>query len=99
MNPVSIGGHHHREAGANRNQVLAYHLADGIAYLQLGIDAGLNIDDFAPRFSFLEMSGSLELFKESALHRAARRMWARISETGLARRIQEVGSTGISAGR
>jgi methylmalonyl-CoA mutase N-terminal domain/subunit len=78
MNPVSIGGHHHREAGANRIQVLAFHLADGIAYLQLSLDAGLNVDDVAPRFTFLEMSGSLELFKEVALHRAARRMWGKI---------------------
>lgn len=78
MHPVSIGGHHHREAGANRIQVLAFHLANAIAYLQLGLDAGLDIDDFAPRFSFLDLSGSMELFKEVAIHRAARRMWAKI---------------------
>jgi methylmalonyl-CoA mutase N-terminal domain/subunit len=78
MHPVSIGGHHHREAGANRAQVLAFHLANAIAYVQLALDAGLNIDEFGPRFSFLDLSGSLELFKEVALHRAARRMWAKI---------------------
>lgn len=76
--PVSITGYHFREAGANRPQVLAFTMADAIAYLQLGIDAGLDVDEFAPRLSFLNFSGSPELFKEVALRRAARRMWAKI---------------------
>jgi methylmalonyl-CoA mutase N-terminal domain/subunit len=76
--PVSITGYHFREAGANRPQVLAFTLADAIAYVQLGIDAGLDVDEFAPRLSFLNFSGGPELFKEVALRRAARRMWAKI---------------------
>ena len=78
LHPVSIPGHHHREAGASRPQVLAFCLADGIAYIQLGIDAGLDVDTFAPRLTFLDWSGSQEIFKEVALRRAARRMWAKI---------------------
>jgi methylmalonyl-CoA mutase N-terminal domain/subunit len=76
--PVSITGYHYREAGASRPQVLAFTLADAIAYIQLGIDAGIDVDAFAPRLSFLNFSGSPELFKEVALRRAARRMWAKI---------------------
>jgi len=78
LHPVSINGHHPREAGGSREQVLGLHLAFGIAYLQLGIDAGLDIDKFAPRITFNDSSGSLEMFKEIAYLRAARRMWARI---------------------
>ena len=79
IHPVSITGYHFREAGASREQVLAFTLADAIAYVQLGIDAGLDVDTFIPRLSFLNFSGSLELFKEIALRRAARRMWAKIT--------------------
>lgn len=78
LRPVSINGHHFREAGATREQVLGFHLASGIAYIQLGIDAGLDIDEFAPRLTFNDCSGTLEMFKEIALLRAARRMWAKI---------------------
>ena len=78
LRPVSINGHHPREAGASREQVLGLHLAFGIAYVQLGIDAGLDIDEFAGRITFNDSSGSLEMFKEIAYLRAARRMWAKI---------------------
>lgn len=78
LRPVSINGHHPREAGASREQVLGFHLAFGIAYTQLGIDAGLDIDQVAPRITFNDSSGSLEMFKEIAYLRAARRMWAKI---------------------
>lgn len=79
MHPISITGYHFREAGATREQTLAWTLADAIAYVQLGIDAGLDVDKFVPRLSFLNFSGSLELLKEVALRRAARRMWAKIT--------------------
>lgn len=79
LRPLNITGYHFREAGATRAQTLAFTLADAIAYVQLGIDAGLDIDVLLPRISFLNFSGSLELFKEVALRRAARRMWAKIT--------------------
>ncbi|MDH5696575.1 MAG: methylmalonyl-CoA mutase family protein [Dehalococcoidia bacterium] len=78
LRPVSINGHHPREAGASREQVLGFHLAFGIAYVQLGIDAGLDIDSLGARITFNDSSGSLEMFKEIAYLRAARRMWAKI---------------------
>lgn len=77
-NITSISGYHLREAGATREQDLGFTLSDGVAYLQLGVDAGLDIDSFAPRISFNGFGGSMELFKEVAFHRAARRMWAKI---------------------
>lgn len=78
MNIVSMGGFHIREAGATREQDLAFSMAIGAAYLQEGVNAGLPVDEFAPRFSFNAFGGSMEFFKEIAFHRAARRMWARI---------------------
>lgn len=78
LRPVSINGHHPREAGGSRELVLGLHLAFGIAYLQLGVDAGLDIDQFAPRITFNDSSGSMEMLKEIAYLRAARRMWAKI---------------------
>jgi len=78
MNVNSIGGYHIREAGATRVQDLAFSLANGIAYLQEGIDAGLDIDDFAPMFTFNAFGGSMEVYEEIAFQRAARRMWAQI---------------------
>ena len=77
LNVTSIGGYHIREAGATRVQDLAFSLANGIAYLQAGVDAGLDIDDFAPMFTFNAFGGSMEIYHEIALQRAARRMWAR----------------------
>jgi len=78
MNVNSIGGYHIREAGATRVQDLAFSLANGIAYLQEGVDAGLDIDDFAPMFTFNAFGGSMRVYEEIAFQRAARRMWARI---------------------
>ncbi len=78
MNIVSMGGFHIREAGATREQDLAFSMAIGAAYLQEGIKAGFQVDEFAPRFSFNAFGGSMEFFKEIAFHRAARRMWAKI---------------------
>jgi len=78
VNITSMGGFHIREAGATREQDLAFSMAIGAAHLQEGVNAGLKVDDFAPRFSFNAFGGSMEFFKEIAFHRAARRMWARI---------------------
>jgi methylmalonyl-CoA mutase N-terminal domain/subunit len=78
VNITSMGGFHIREAGATREQDLAYSMAIGAAYLQVGMNAGLDVDDFAPRFSFNAFGGSMEFFKEVAFHRAARRMWAKL---------------------
>ncbi len=76
-NTISISGYHIREAGATAVQELAFTLADGIGYVELGRDAGLDVDEFAPRLSFFWDLGN-ELFEEVAKLRAARRMWARI---------------------
>jgi len=78
VNVTSIGGYHIREAGATREQDLAFSMAIGAAYLQEGVNAGLEVDSFASRFSFNAFGGSMEFFKEIAFHRAARRMWARL---------------------
>ncbi|MDI6776329.1 MAG: methylmalonyl-CoA mutase family protein [Syntrophales bacterium] len=78
MNVISICSGHIQEAGATHPQRLAFYFANAIAYVQLGIDAGLNVDDFLPRFTFLGFGGSMELLREVALWRAGRRMWARI---------------------
>jgi methylmalonyl-CoA mutase N-terminal domain/subunit len=76
-NTISISGYHIREAGATAVQELAFTLADGIGYVQLGIDAGLDVDDFAPRLSFF-FDVHNDFFEEICKFRAARRMWARI---------------------
>jgi len=78
LNTISICSGHIQEAGANYPQRLAFYFADAIAYVQLGIDAGLDVDAFLPRFTFLGFGGSMELLKEVALWRAGRRLWARI---------------------
>lgn len=75
-NTVSISGYHIREAGATAVQELAFTLADGFAYVEAGIKAGLAVDDFAPRLSFFFNSHN-DLFEEVAKYRAARRLWAR----------------------
>src|SRR4030042_4215485 len=74
MNTISICGNHMREQGATAAQVLAFLLCNLIAYIQLGVDAGLDVDGFVPRFTVNHLSGSMEMFKEIALQRAARRM-------------------------
>ncbi|MDD5557624.1 MAG: methylmalonyl-CoA mutase family protein [bacterium] len=76
-NGISVSGYHIREAGATAVQELAFTLADGIAYVQAAIDAGLAVDAFAPRISFFFNAHS-NLFEEVAKFRAARRMWARL---------------------
>ena len=76
-NTISVSGYHIREAGSTAVQELAFTLADGIAYLQAAVDAGLSVDDVAPRMSFF-FNGHNNLFEEVAKFRAARRMWARI---------------------
>jgi methylmalonyl-CoA mutase N-terminal domain/subunit len=76
-NTISISGYHIREAGSTAVQELAFTIADGIAYVQAGIDAGLEVDAFAPRLSFFWNSHN-DFFEEIAKMRAGRRMWARI---------------------
>src|SRR5688500_614090 len=76
-NTISISGYHMREAGSTAAQELAFTLADGIAYVQAAVDAGLDVDDFAPRLSFF-FACHMHFFEEIAKFRAARRMWAGI---------------------
>ena len=76
-NTISISGYHMREAGATAVQELAFTFANAIAYVQAAADAGLNVDDFAPRLSFFFVAQN-NLFEEVAKFRAARRMWAKI---------------------
>ncbi len=76
-NTISISGYHMREAGATAVQEVAFTLANGIAYVQAALDAGLAVDDFAPRLSFF-FACHMTFFEEVAKFRAARRMWGRI---------------------
>src|SRR6476619_7444932 len=76
-NTVSVSGYHIREAGSTALQELAFTLRDGIEYIQYGIDAGLQVDDFAPRISFFFNSHS-DFFEEIAKFRAARKIWANV---------------------
>lgn len=76
-NTISISGYHIREAGSTAAQEVAFTLANGIAYVEAAIHAGLNVDDFAPRLSFFFNSHN-DLFEEVAKFRAARRLWAKI---------------------
>jgi len=76
-NTISISGYHIREAGATAVQELAFTLADGLAYVDAGIEAGLDVDDFAPRLSFF-FDVHNDFFEEVAKFRAARRLWARM---------------------
>jgi methylmalonyl-CoA mutase len=77
FNAISVSGYHMQEAGATADLELAYTLADGWAYLRAGLDAGLAIDDFAPRISFFFGIG-MDFFTEIAKLRAARLLWAKI---------------------
>ncbi len=77
MNTISICGNHIREQGATAEQTLAFMICNLTAYIQLGMDAGLDVDKFVPRFSANHMSGSMDFFKEIALQRATRRLWAK----------------------
>ena len=76
-NSISVSGYHIREAGATAAQELAFTLRDGIEYVQAGIDAGLDVDSFAPRISFF-FNAQNDLLEEVAKFRAARRLWARV---------------------
>ncbi|MGQ0570706.1 MAG: acyl-CoA mutase large subunit family protein [Armatimonadota bacterium] len=76
-NVISVSGYHIREAGSTAVQELAFTLADGIAYVEAGLTAGLDVDAFAPRLSFF-FDVHNDFFEEIAKLRAARRMWARI---------------------
>jgi len=75
-NPVSVSGYHIREAGSTSVQELAFTLADGFAYVEAGIERGMDVDAFAPRISFF-FNSHLDFFEEIAKFRAARRIWAR----------------------
>jgi methylmalonyl-CoA mutase, N-terminal domain len=76
-NTVSISGYHIREAGSTAAQELAFTLSDGFAYVEAGIEAGLDVDDFAPRLSFF-FNSHIDFFEEIAKFRAARRIWANV---------------------
>jgi len=74
--PVSISGYHIREAGSTAAQELAFTLKDGLTYVELAVERGLDVDDFAPRLSFF-FNAQIDFFEEIAKYRAARRIWAR----------------------
>jgi methylmalonyl-CoA mutase N-terminal domain/subunit len=75
-NTISVSGYHIREAGSTALQELAFTLRDGIEYVQWAVDAGLDVDEFAPRISFFFNAHS-DFFEEIAKYRAARHLWAR----------------------
>ncbi|MGA7120629.1 MAG: methylmalonyl-CoA mutase family protein [Polyangiaceae bacterium] len=87
-NTVSISGYHIREAGATAAQELAFTLADGIGYVQWGIERGMSVDDFAPRLSFF-FDVHNDFFEEIAKFRAARRMWASIMRERFGAKTEE----------
>jgi methylmalonyl-CoA mutase, N-terminal domain len=76
-NTISISGYHFREKGCSAVQEVAFTLSNGVAYVQAALDAGLEVDEFAPRLAFF-FNGHNNVFQEVAKFRAARRMWARI---------------------
>jgi len=76
-NPISVSGYHIREAGATALQELAFTLRDGIEYVQYGVDAGMNVDEFVPRISFF-FNAHNDFFEEIAKYRAARKIWATV---------------------
>jgi methylmalonyl-CoA mutase N-terminal domain/subunit len=76
-NTISVSGYHIREAGATASQELAFTLRNGIEYVQYGLDAGLDVDTFAPRLSFF-FNAHNDFFEEIAKFRAARRVWAHV---------------------
>ncbi|KTG07660.1 acyl-CoA mutase large subunit family protein [Haloferax profundi] len=79
FNTISISGYHIREAGSTAAQEVAFTLGDGIQYVQAAVDAGLDVDDFAPQLSFF-FNAHNNILEEVAKFRAARRMWAKIME-------------------
>lgn len=76
FNPISVSGYHIREAGSTAIQELAFTLADGFAYIEAGIAAGMDIDEFAPRISYF-FNSHLDFFEEIAKFRAARKIYAK----------------------
>ena len=76
FHPVSVSGYHIREAGSTAAQELAFTLANGFAYVEAALAAGLGVDEFAPRLSFF-FNAHIDFFEEIAKYRAARRIWAR----------------------
>jgi methylmalonyl-CoA mutase N-terminal domain/subunit len=88
FNTISISGYHIREAGATAAQELAFTLADGIAYVEAALRAGLDVDQFAPRLSFFFVSNP-NFLEEVAKFRAARRMWARLMRERFGARKQQ----------
>ncbi len=76
FNPISVSGYHIREAGSTSVQELAFTLADGFAYIEAGIAAGMDVDEFAPRISYF-FNSHLDFFEEIAKFRAARRIYAK----------------------
>jgi methylmalonyl-CoA mutase N-terminal domain/subunit len=79
FNTISISGYHIREAGSTAAQEIAFTLGNGIEYVQAALDAGLDVDEFAPQLSFF-FNAHNNIFEEAAKFRAARRMWAQIME-------------------
>jgi methylmalonyl-CoA mutase N-terminal domain/subunit len=77
FNPISVSGYHMREAGATAAQEIAFTLGDAVAYVEAALDAGLDVDEFAPQLSFF-FAAHNDVFEEAAKFRAARRLWARI---------------------
>jgi methylmalonyl-CoA mutase N-terminal domain/subunit len=77
FNTISISGYHMREAGATAVQEVAFTIADGISYVKAAVEAGLDVDDFAPRLSFF-FACHMNFFEEVAKFRAARRLWAKV---------------------
>jgi methylmalonyl-CoA mutase N-terminal domain/subunit len=75
-NPISVSGYHIREAGSTAAQELAFTLADGFAYVEAGVERGMDVDSFAPHLSFF-FNSHLDFFEEIAKFRAARRIWAK----------------------
>src|SRR5699024_11906788 len=80
FNSISISGYHMQEAGATADIELAYTLADGLEYVRTGIEAGIDIARFAPRFSFFWVIG-MTYFVEVTILRAARSIWAQLMTT------------------
>ena len=80
FNSISISGYHMHEAGAPAPLELAYTIADGLEYIRAGVNAGLNVDEFAPRFSFFWGIG-MQFYNEVAKMRAGRRLWTEVVKT------------------
>src|SRR5205814_2627206 len=81
FHPISVSGYHIREAGSTAAQELAFTLADGFSYVELGQQRGLDLDRFAQGLSFF-FNAHIDFFEEIAKYRAARRIWARwLSDT------------------